>query len=138
MLLQRLVWLASARSGSPSSRMDSVEACITYTLAMVEAENVCHSRGLIAVSLCDDPWFRVTRDTVQEALGKWLGIPRRDIEVDFFPPKGFLLLLPSLDLRDWALSCNDDVSIGRAKLQLLPWARLVGTEATKLSFKVRL
>jgi hypothetical protein len=58
--------------------------------------------------------------------------------VDFFPPKGFLLLLPSPNLRDQALSCNDDVSIGHAKLQLLPWALLVGAEAAKLSFKVRL
>jgi hypothetical protein len=67
-----------------------------------------------------------------------MGIPRRDIEVDFFPPKGFLLLLPSPDLRDRGLSCNDGFSIGRAKLQLLPWTRLVGAEAAKLAFKVPL
>jgi hypothetical protein len=33
---------------------------------------------------------------------------------------GFLLLLPSMDLRDRVLSCDDGVSIGRAKLQLIP------------------
>jgi hypothetical protein len=55
MMLQRLVWPASARSGTPSSRMDSVEVCISYTLAMVEAESVCHSYGLIAIFLCNDP-----------------------------------------------------------------------------------
>jgi hypothetical protein len=49
-----------------------------------------------------------------------------------------MLLLPTADLRDRVLASNAGLTIGRAKLQLLPWARLVGAEATKLAFKVRL
>jgi hypothetical protein len=75
---------------------------------------------------------------VQEAVGKWLGIPHRDIGVEFYPPKGFLLLLPSPAIRDRALSSNAGVAVGRGKLQLMPWTRLAGAETAKLSFKVRL
>lgn len=67
-------------------------------------------------------------------MGKWLGIPHRDIGVEFCPPKGFLLLLPSPAIRDRALSSNAGVAVGRAKLQ----TRLAGAETAKLSFKVRL
>jgi hypothetical protein len=55
-----LVGPASSKPGSPSSRVDRVEACVACTPAMVEAENVYHSRGLIAIALCDDPWYRVS------------------------------------------------------------------------------
>jgi hypothetical protein len=105
---------------------------------MLEAENVYHSCGLIAVILCNDPWFRISRDEVQQAMGQWLGVHRYDIGVELFPPQRFLLLLSSPDLWDRALSCNDDVGIGRAKLQLLPWTRLVGAKAASLPFWVRL
>jgi hypothetical protein len=75
---------------------------------------------------------------MQEDVGLWLGIRRRDIDIELFPRKGFLLLLPSSELHDHALSSNGSVPVGRAKLQLLSWTRLVGAEAAKLPFKVRL
>jgi hypothetical protein len=97
-----------------------------------------HSCGLIAVAICEDPWYRITRDAVQEAVGRRLEIPQGDVVVDFFPPQGFLLLLPEPGLRDRALSSNGGLAVGRAKLQLLPWMRKAGAEAAKLPFRVRL
>jgi hypothetical protein len=90
--------MASSRPGSPSSRANRVEACVTCTPAMLEAENVYHSHGLAAVILYDDPWFHVSRDEVKQAMGGWMGVHRHDIRVELFPPQGFLLLLPLLDL----------------------------------------
>jgi hypothetical protein len=58
---------------------------------MVATENDYHSRGLITISVCNDPWFRVTREAVQETVGRWLDLPRRDVDIDFYPPKGYLL-----------------------------------------------
>jgi hypothetical protein len=55
-------------------------------------------------------------------------------EVDFYPPGGFLLLLPTSSLRDRALSCNVGFSVGRAKLQLIPLSRMAGVEVAKLQF----
>jgi hypothetical protein len=109
-----------------------------FTTDMATSENEDHSRGLIAISICEDPWFCVTREAMQEDVGLWLGIRRRDIDIELFPRKGFLLLLPSSELHDHALSSNGSVPVGRAKLQLLSWTRLVGAEAAKLPFKVRL
>jgi hypothetical protein len=97
-----------------------------------------HSCGLIAVAICEDPWYRITRDAAQEAVGRRLEIPQGDVVVDFFPPQGFLLLLPEPGLRDRALSSNGGLAVGRAKLQLLPWMRKAGAEAAKLPFRVRL
>jgi hypothetical protein len=97
-----------------------------------------HSCCLIAVAICEDPWYRITRDAVQEAVGRRLEIPQGDVVVDFFPPQGFLLLLPEPGLRDRALSSNGGLAVGRAKLQLLPWMRKAGAEAAKLPFRVRL
>jgi hypothetical protein len=48
-----------------------------------------------------------------------------------------LLLLPTPGLHDKVLACNDCLAVGWAKL-LLPWTRLAGAEATKLSFKIHL
>jgi hypothetical protein len=97
-----------------------------------------HSCCLIAVAICEDPWYRITRDAAQEAVGRRLEIPQGDVVVDFFPPQGFLLLLPEPVLRDRALSSNGGLAVGRAKLQLLPWMRKAGAEAAKLPFRVRL
>jgi hypothetical protein len=58
--------------------------------------------------------------------------------VEFYPPSGFLLLLPSQDLHDHVLASNDGLTIGCAKLQLLPWTCLAGAEAAKMAFKVRI
>jgi hypothetical protein len=101
-------------------------------------ENEFHARGLIVIVICDDPWYRLTREMVREAAGRWLGVPPRDIGVDFFPLKGFMLLLPSTCLHDRALDNNFGLIAGQAKIQLLPWTRLAGADACKLSFKVRL
>jgi hypothetical protein len=107
-------------------------------MEMVATENDYHSRGMIAIKVCDDPWFHLMRDDVGEAFRKWLGIPQRDIEVDFFLGKGFLVLMPSPSHRDSIISANTGISIGQAKLQLLPWARMARAESIDLPFKVRL
>jgi hypothetical protein len=62
---------------------------------MVAMENDYHARGVIAFSISDDPWAHISREAVQEAVGQCLGMPHRDIEVEFFPSKGFLVLLPT-------------------------------------------
>jgi hypothetical protein len=105
---------------------------------MVAPENDYHARGIIAVVLCDDPWFHVTREAVQEAFGRWLGVPNHDVAVDFYPDKGFLVLLPTSGIRDRALSSNAGLGVGQAKLHLRPWTRLAGAESSTLPFRVRL
>jgi hypothetical protein len=85
-------------------------------MEMVATENDYHSRGMIAIKVCDDPWFHLTWDDVGEAFRKWLGVPQRDIEVDFFLGKGFLVLMPSPSHRDNILSMNTGISVGQAKL----------------------
>jgi hypothetical protein len=49
-----------------------------------------------------------------------------------------MLLMPNPAMRNRVLACNGGLTIGRAKLQLLPWTHKVGAEAAKLSFKIRL
>jgi hypothetical protein len=124
------------RPGSPSKRAERVAACAAYSADMLATENDYHSRGLIAIAVYEDR-YHITRYAVQEAAGAWIGIPRCNVDVDFYPPKGFLLLLPTPALRDRALACNGGLPVGRAKLQLLPWSRMVGAEVAKLSFKAR-
>jgi hypothetical protein len=80
------------RPGSSSSWADRVDACIAFTPEMLALENDYHSQGLIAVAIYDDPWYRVTRDVVHKAIASWLDIHLRDVHVDSYPPKGFLLL----------------------------------------------
>jgi hypothetical protein len=58
--------------------------------------------------------------------------------VDFYPSKGFLVLLPTLTICDRALSANSGLTVGHAKLQLLPWTRMAGAEVLKLPFRVHL
>jgi hypothetical protein len=128
----------SPRPGSPSRRIDRADVCVAYTSVMLTVENDSHTRGLIAITVCDDPWFHLTRYMVQEAAGRWLGVPRRAVGVDFFPPKGFLLLLPSPDLRGRAMAGDQGFSVGQARLHLMPWYRMAGAEAAKLPFKIRL
>jgi hypothetical protein len=85
-------------------------------------------------------WFHITRDAVREvAAGTGsLEIPRCDVGVDFYPPSGFLMLLPSPELCDRVLAFSSGLAVGLAELQLMSWTRLAGAEASKLSFKVRL
>jgi hypothetical protein len=80
---------------------------------MVAIVNDYHSRGLIAVVIYDNPWYRLTRDIVRVAMRRWLGVPCRDVDVKFYLPKGFLLPLPSPNL---VLDCNNDLTIGQAKM----------------------
>jgi hypothetical protein len=127
-----------ALPGSPTHHAERVEACVGYTTVMVATENDYHSRGLIAITVCDDSWFHITRNMVREVVSQWLGTPQSDIDVEFYPPKGFLILLALPDLRDRALSANSGILIGHAKLQLFPWSRMASAEASKLFFKVRL
>jgi hypothetical protein len=65
------------------------------------------------------------------------GRPPHGIGVELSPPKGFLLLLPTPDIRHHVLTANAGLAVGRAKLQLMPWTRLAGVEAAKLQFWVR-
>jgi hypothetical protein len=127
-----------SKPGLPSRRADLYEACATYSAEMVAAENDYHARGVIAIKVRDDPWSHLTRDAVGEAFGAWLAVPKRDIEVDFYLGKGFLVLLPSPGHRDRILSANVGLAVGQAKLQLLPWTRLAGADNIKLPFKIRL
>jgi hypothetical protein len=68
---------------------------------------------------------------VAYAFGKWLGTPRRDVAVHFYPSIGFLVLLPTPTLRDCALSANSGLTVGHAKWQLLPGTRMAGADALK-------
>jgi hypothetical protein len=83
---------------------------------MVVLENDNHARGLIAMVVCDDPWYRLTRDMIGESISLWLGIPRREIDVEFFLPKGYLLLLPLPSLQDRVLDCNIGLVVSQAKI----------------------
>jgi hypothetical protein len=49
-----------------------------------------------------------------------------------------LLLLPTPVLHDHILSANAGITMGCAKLHLLPWTRLAGAETIKLPFKIPL
>jgi hypothetical protein len=138
MLSQQVVLADRPRPGSPSHRAERMEVVVPYTAKMAAIENDYHSRGLIDIVMCDDPWYHLTRDMVREATSRWLGIPHRNIGVDFFPPTGFLVLLPSLSIRDRVLDNNNGHVVGQVRIQLLPWTRLIGAETSKLSFKVRL
>jgi hypothetical protein len=126
------------RPSSPSRRLDKVEVCVPFTPAMLAMENTFHSRGLIAIVIYDDPWYRVTRDAVRTASSKRLNIPIGDIDITFYPLGGFLLLLPTPNHHGRVLSSNDSITVGHAKLQLLPWTRMAGANAVKLLFKVQL
>jgi hypothetical protein len=101
-----------AKPGLPSERVDRAEACVAYSAEMVPTKNDYHSHGVIAIKVWDDPWCHLTRDDVGEAFGKWLGIPQRDIEVEFFLGKGFLVLMPSPSHRNSILSANISIFIG--------------------------
>jgi hypothetical protein len=103
---------------------------------MLATKNDYHCRGIIAITVSDDPWLHLTRCAVQEATENWLGIPCHDVTINFYPWGGFLLLLPSPAIRDKVLAANAGLTIDKAKLQQLPWTRLAGTEATKLHFKI--
>jgi hypothetical protein len=134
LLPHRLALHDRGKPGLASNRADRVEAVAEYSTNMLGAENDLHARGIIAIKICEDP----SRDAVGEAFGRWLGVPRRDVEVDLYPNKGFLVLPPSPSVRDHALSANTGFTVGQAKLLLLPWTRFAGAEAIKLPFKVRL
>jgi hypothetical protein len=113
--------------------------CVPHSAELVAAENDYHSRGgVIAVKLCDDPWYHLVRDAVREEVAARLGVPGRDLEVEFYPTKGFFVLLPSSSFRDQVLAESAGLSVGQAKLQFLPWTRMAGAVKSKLSFKVRL
>jgi hypothetical protein len=73
-------------------------------------------RSLIAITICDDLRLHLTRDEVQEVTCSWLDIPCCDVGVEFYPLNGFLLLLPSLELRDRVLAANGGLTVGRVKL----------------------
>jgi hypothetical protein len=127
-----------AQPGLPEQRTDRAEIVIEYSAKLMAVENDYHSRGVIAIKVCRDPWFHVSRDEVHEVVSTWLGVPHRDIDVEFFPAKGFLVLLPTSALHDRALSSDVGLAIGQAKLQLLPWTHMAGAEHVKLLFKVHL
>jgi hypothetical protein len=60
-------------------------------LEMLATENDYHSRGLIAVAVCDDPWYRVMRS---ERLpgGGWTFIS--ETWASTFAPKGVSTAAP--------------------------------------------
>jgi hypothetical protein len=132
----RLVLHGHDKPGSLSRHANQAEIVAKSCANMVLAENAYHSHGVIAVMICEDPWFHITRDVVLEAFGLSLSVHRWDTEVDFFLNKGFLVLLPTPAFYDRVLVANAGVPMGRVKLQLLPWTRMAGGEATKLSFKI--
>jgi hypothetical protein len=121
MLPHRLALHDRGKPGLASNWADRVDDVAEYSADLLEAENDLHAHGVIAIKICDDPWYLLSRDAVREAFGRCLGVPRRDVEVDFYPNKGFLVLLPSPSVRDHALSANSGLVVGQAKLQLLPW-----------------
>jgi hypothetical protein len=43
------------RPVSPSRRLEKTDACVPFSPAMLATENTFHSRGLIAIAICDDP-----------------------------------------------------------------------------------
>jgi hypothetical protein len=108
----RFVPIVPSRPASPSKRAKRVDACVELSPNMLATENTYHSHGLIAISICNDPWYRINRNGVQATVGRRQEILQGDVVVDFFPPQGFLLLLPEPGLRDRALSSNDGLVIG--------------------------
>jgi hypothetical protein len=92
------------RPVSPSRRLEKTDACVPFSPAKLATENTFHSRGLIAIAICDDPWYRVTPDAVRTATSRWLDILASD--VDLYLPRSFLLLLLTPSYRDRALSIN--------------------------------
>jgi hypothetical protein len=50
---------------------------------MLAMENDYNSCGLIAITVCDNPWVHLTRDAVQEAARSWLEIPYHNVDVKF-------------------------------------------------------
>jgi hypothetical protein len=136
MAQHRFLLLDRSKPRLPARRPDRTGIVVEYTAEFVVAENDYHSRGVIAIKICEDPWFHISRDEVREAVGAWLGVPRCDLEVEYFPAKGFHVLLPTPAIRDRVLSLNTGLTIGQAKLQLLPWTSMASTELVKLPFKV--
>jgi hypothetical protein len=110
----------SAMPGLPTQRLDKAEVVVKYTAELVAVENDYHSRGVTDILICDDPWFHVSWDAVRKAIRAWLSVPRRDIEVEFYSAKGFLVLLPMPAIRDRALSLSVRFTIGQVKLHLMP------------------
>jgi hypothetical protein len=106
------VLLDHARPGLPSHHPDRIEGCVEFTAEMVAIENDYHSHAVIAIKICDDPWFHLTHDAVCEAIGIWLDVSCRDVEVEFYPTKGFIVLLPSVGVRDSVLSAPNDLTVG--------------------------
>jgi hypothetical protein len=104
MVTHRFLHHERAQPGLPEQRPDRAEVVVEYLAELMAAEHDYHSRGVIAIKVCEDPWFHVSRDEVCKAMGAWLGVPCRDIDVEFFPTKGFLVLLPTTAIRDKALS----------------------------------
>jgi hypothetical protein len=104
------------RPSSPSKHADRISTCAAFSTNMVAVENAYHSRGLITIMVCDDPWLRVSRDSVREAAAGTLEIPCHDVGVKVYPSSGFLLLLPLPELRDHLLACNGGLTVGHAKL----------------------
>jgi hypothetical protein len=107
-----------------------------YNAELVAAENDYHSRGVIAIKICEDPWFHISCDEVRQAVGAWLGVPRCDLEVEYFLAKGFLVLLSTSAICNRMMSLNTGLTIGQAKLQHLPWLCMVGAEPVNLPFKI--
>jgi hypothetical protein len=99
---------------------DRAKVVVEYSTELVATENDYHSRRVIAIKVCDDPWFHLSRDEVWEAVSNWLGIHHRDIDVQFYPTKGFLVLLPTSSMHDRELSPNFGLTIGQPKIQLRP------------------
>jgi hypothetical protein len=71
--------------------------CVPHSAELVAAENDYHSRGgVIAVKLCDDPWYHLVRDAVREEVAARLGVPGRDLEWNSTRPKGSSCCCPPL------------------------------------------
>jgi hypothetical protein len=107
----RVLLLDHARLGTPSWHPDRIEGCVEFTTEVAEIENIYHSHTGIAVKLCDDPWFHLTCDAVHEVIGVWLGIQHYDIEVEFYPTKGFIVLLPLAGAHDNVLVMANSITI---------------------------
>jgi hypothetical protein len=60
-----------------------ITACAAFTADMLAMENDYNSCGLIAITVCDNPWVHLTRDAVQEAARSWLEIPYHNVGVKF-------------------------------------------------------
>jgi hypothetical protein len=103
-----------------------------YTVEMAAAENDYHSRGLIAIVVCGDPCYNLTWEMVKEAKGWWLGVPHARHQHGFFSHRRVFCCCSLCQ------ASKTESLVGQARIQLLPWTRLIGVEASKLPFKVRL